>query len=91
MAIGRLWKFFSSTRGMIILVTQVLLVVLFISLYSNYQSSDRCAACHADRSRMTSLGYPQFVMTREQVQKESQRPVRRSRVGAPGHAEAHRS
>jgi len=74
MAIGKLWKFFGSARGMIILVVQLLLVVLFIFFYSNYQSSDRCVACHADKARMAALGYPELAMTREQVQKESHHP-----------------
>jgi len=74
MAIGKLWTFFGSARGMIILVIQLLLVVLFIFFYSNYQSSERCVSCHADKAKMTLLGYPEFVMTREQVQKESHHP-----------------
>jgi hypothetical protein len=74
MAIGKLWNFFGTTRGMIILVVQLLLVVLFIFFYSNYQSSDRCVACHADKARMAALGYPELAMTREQVQKESHHP-----------------
>ena len=74
MAIGRLWKFFGNRAGMTILLIQLVLVLLFVYLYSNYQSSDRCVACHADKARMTSLGYPRFVMTREQVQKESRHP-----------------
>jgi hypothetical protein len=74
MAIGKLWKFFGTTRGMIILVVQLLLVVLFIFFYSNYQSSDRCVACHADKAKMAGLGYPELAMTREQVQKESHHP-----------------
>ena len=74
MAIGKLWKFFGNRTGMAILMIQLVLVLLFIFFYSNYQSSDRCVACHADKERMTKLGYPQFVMTREQVQKESRHP-----------------
>jgi len=74
MAIGNLWKFFGNRTGMAILMVQLVLVLLFIYFYSNYQSSDRCVVCHADKERMTKLGYPQFVMTREQVQKESRHP-----------------
>ncbi len=74
MAIGKLWKFFGSRTGMAILVVQLVLVLLFIYFYSNYHSSDRCVSCHADKARMTKLGYPEFVMTREQVQKESRHP-----------------
>ena len=74
MAIGKLWRFFGNRTGMAILAIQVVIVLLFLYFYSNYQSSDRCVACHADKARMTRLGYPQFVMTREQVQKESRHP-----------------
>ncbi len=103
MAIGKLWKFFGSKRGMSILFIQLALVLLFIYFYSGYQSSDKCVQCHSNKDRMAALGYPEFVMTREQVQKESrhpntecrdchlgQRPVRQSRHGAQGHAEAYR-
>jgi hypothetical protein len=74
MAIGKLWKFFGSRTGMAILLAQLCLVVLFLYFYSNYQSSDRCVACHADKARMTSFGYPELSMTRAQVQKESRHP-----------------
>ncbi len=59
---------------MAILIGQCALVLLFISLYTGYQSSDRCVSCHADKARMTKLGYPELAMTREQVQKESRHP-----------------
>ena len=74
MAIGKLWKFFGNRAGMAILAAQLVVVVLFIYFYSNYHSSARCVACHADKTRMIKLGYPELVMTREQVQKESRHP-----------------
>lgn len=74
MAIGRLWTFFGKRTGMAVLLAQLLLVLLFIYFYSGYQSSDKCVSCHADKARMKALGYPQFAMTREQVQKESRHP-----------------
>ena len=74
MAIGRLWKFFGSGMGMAVLVLQLMLVLVFIFYYTGYQSSDKCMQCHADGAKMSGLGYPQFVMTREQVQKESRHP-----------------
>jgi hypothetical protein len=74
MAIGKLWKFFGNRTGMAILLIQLALVLLFLYFYTNYQSSDRCVSCHADKATMTALGYPEFVMTREQVQKESRHP-----------------
>jgi hypothetical protein len=74
MAIGKLWRFFGNRTGMAILVAQLGIVLLFIYFYSNYHSSDRCVSCHADKTRMAKLGYPELVMTREQVQKESRHP-----------------
>ncbi|HUJ18089.1 MAG TPA: hypothetical protein VL197_08850 [Nitrospirota bacterium] len=74
MTIGRLGNLFGTRRGMSLLFVQLLLVLVFSYFYRGYQSSDRCVQCHADKGRMASLGYPQFVMTREQVQKESRHP-----------------
>jgi hypothetical protein len=74
MALGKLWKWFGTRQGMAILVAQLALVLLFLFFYSGYHSSDRCVSCHADQNKMTTLGYPQFVMTREQVQKEARHP-----------------
>ena len=74
MAVDKLWKTFASRTGMAIIVVQLLLVVSFLYFSSSYQSSDKCVACHADKARMAGLGYPEFAMTREQVQKESRHP-----------------
>ena len=74
MAIGKLWKFFGNRKGMAVLLAQLILVLVFAYFYSGYQSSDKCVACHADKAKMTVLGYPQFIMTREQVQKEARHP-----------------
>ncbi len=74
MAIGKLWRWFGNRRGMAILITQILLVIVFAYFYTGYQSSDQCVKCHADKERMTKLGYPQFTMTAEQVQKEARHP-----------------
>ncbi len=74
MALGKLWKFFGTRFGMTVLLAQLALVLLFIYFYTGYQSSDKCVKCHADKARMTGLGYPELAMTREQVQKESRHP-----------------
>jgi len=74
MAVNKLWKFFGSKKGMTVLVAQLVTVLLFIFLYSGYQSSSRCVACHADKAKMAMLGHPLLAMTREQVQKESRHP-----------------
>jgi hypothetical protein len=74
MAIGKLWNFFGTPKGMMLLAGQLVLVLAFAFLYTGYHSSDKCVQCHSDQGTMTGLGYPQFVMTREQVQKESRHP-----------------
>jgi len=74
MAIGKLWKWFGNGLGMTVLLIQLALVILFSYIYAGYQSSDRCVSCHADKAKMTALGAPQFIMTREQVQKEARHP-----------------
>jgi hypothetical protein len=74
MAIGKLWNFFGARTGMAVLLAQLALVLVFAYCYSGYQSSDKCTACHADKARMAKLGYPEFTMTREQVQKEARHP-----------------
>jgi hypothetical protein len=74
MALGKLWNRFGSRTGMAILLVQLILVLVCAYFYTGYESSDKCTACHADKKRMNALGYPQFAMTREQVQKESRHP-----------------
>lgn len=74
MAIGKLSRFFGSRTGMAILLVQFALILVFIFFYTGYQSSGKCVNCHADAKRMTAFGYPQFVMTVEQVRKESRHP-----------------
>ncbi|OGW42119.1 MAG: hypothetical protein A2010_19255 [Nitrospirae bacterium GWD2_57_9] len=74
MAIGKLSNLFGTKRGMAIIVAQLSLVLLFAFFYTGYRSSGRCVQCHSDTARMTALGYPQFVLTREQAQKEARHP-----------------
>ena len=74
MAIGKLWTFFGNKTGMAILLVQLVLMLVFAFFYVGYQSSDKCVACHADKTKMLALGYPEFTMTREQVQKEARHP-----------------
>lgn len=74
MPIGKLWHFFGTRRGVIILIVQLIVALAFLAAYSRYTSSDRCVSCHADKARMEKYGYPELAMTREQVQKESRHP-----------------
>lgn len=71
---GNSSSFFHKNR---IIPALLLLSVLVFCLagYDAYmRTSEGCLYCHADKSRMEKLGYPQFYMTQEQVEKESRHP-----------------
>lgn len=63
-----------NKKTIIFLLLQFVLIVSFLG-YRNYKDTDvGCVSCHGDKERMRSLGYPQFYMTREMVEKESNHP-----------------
>ncbi|MFN3479070.1 MAG: hypothetical protein ACK415_01685 [Thermodesulfovibrionales bacterium] len=69
-SLGRISDFINRKTAFFLLL-QLVLIVSFLG-YRNYKDSDiGCVACHANKERMQSLGYPQFYMTRETVEKES--------------------
>lgn len=48
------------------------LLILFIVSYDSWtRLGDECLNCHADKDRMESLGYPQFVVTKDDVIKQT--------------------
>jgi hypothetical protein len=50
-------------------------MVVSVLGYSVYKdSSEQCVACHGNREKLNSLGYPQFFVTQEMVEKESNHP-----------------
>lgn len=69
-SVGRISDFINR-KTVFFLLLQFVLIVSFLG-YRNYKDSDiGCVACHANKERMQSLGYPQFYMTRETVERES--------------------
>lgn len=63
-----------NKKTVTLLVLQFVLIISFLG-YKSYNDTDKgCVACHADKKRMQSLGYPQFYMTREMVEKQSNHP-----------------
>lgn len=72
-SLGKISDFLNG-KAVFFLLLQFVLIVSFLG-YRNYKDSDiGCVACHANKERMQSLGYPQFYMTRETVEKESNHP-----------------
>lgn len=65
---------FINKKTVFFLFFQFVLIVSFLG-YRNYKDSDvGCVACHANKERMQSLGYPQFYITKEMVERESNHP-----------------
>lgn len=63
-----------NKKTVILLLLQFILIIFFLG-YRYYNDTDAgCVACHANKDKMQSLGYPQFYMTREMVERESNHP-----------------
>ncbi|MFN3395554.1 MAG: hypothetical protein ACK4Z9_02005 [Thermodesulfovibrionales bacterium] len=72
-SLGKISDFINRKTAFFLLL-QFVLIVSFLG-YRNYKDSDiGCVSCHANKERMQSLGYPQFYMTREMVERESNHP-----------------
>lgn len=63
-----------NKKVLVLLLLQFVLITSFLG-YRNYKDTDAgCVACHGNKGKMQSLGYPQFYMTREMVERESNHP-----------------
>ncbi len=56
------------------LFMQFVLIISFLGYRSYGDSSAECVACHGNKEKLKSLGYPQFFITQEMVEKESGHP-----------------
>ncbi|MGD1076102.1 MAG: hypothetical protein ABR903_08525, partial [Thermodesulfovibrionales bacterium] len=63
-----------STKTIFFLGLQCILAVLFFGYRSYEDSSAECIACHGNKEKLQSLGYPQFYVTQAMVEKESNHP-----------------
>ncbi len=63
-----------NTKIVIILLAQFILVVTFLGYRSWSDSSVECISCHGNKEKLLKLGYPQFYVTQEMVEKESNHP-----------------
>ncbi len=63
-----------NKKILFILLLQFVLIIFFLG-YRYYEDTDAgCIECHGNKEKMQSLGYPQFYMTREMVEKENRHP-----------------
>lgn len=63
-----------NRKTVFLLLLQIILVLSFLGYRSYKDSSAECLACHGDLEKLRSLGYPQFYVTQEMVEKESNHP-----------------
>ncbi|MGD0884985.1 MAG: hypothetical protein ABSA46_08970 [Thermodesulfovibrionales bacterium] len=61
-------------KTVLFLVLQFVLAILFFGYRAYKDSSAECIACHGNREKLQSLGYPQFYVTQGMVEKESNHP-----------------
>jgi len=84
-------SFLIRKQWMLVLLAAQFLAAVGLASYIYYErSSSGCINCHADKARMTRLGFPQLAVTQEQVERESKhRGVKcRECHGGDGRADA---
>lgn len=73
MKVGTISEYINK-KTIIIFAIQFLLVITVLGYRAWRDTSVECIRCHADKEKMTKLGYPQFYVTQETVEKESKHP-----------------
>lgn len=73
MGIGKISDYINK-KTVTIFTVQFLLIITILGYNAWKDTSAECIKCHSDREKMAELGYPQFYMTREMVEKESKHP-----------------
>ncbi len=63
-----------NIKTAIIFTIQFVLIVTILGYNSWKDRGDECLKCHSDLQKMTKLGYPQFHVTQEMIEKESKHP-----------------
>lgn len=71
--IGTISNYINKTT-VLLLLAQFVLIISFLGYRSHKDSSAECVSCHGNKERLRSLGYPQFFVTQEMVEKESNHP-----------------
>ncbi|MBI4684639.1 MAG: hypothetical protein HY755_05530 [Nitrospirae bacterium] len=60
-----------NKKIVIILFVQFIVLISFLGYLSWQDSNKECVACHSNKKKLKSLGYPQFYVTQEMAGKES--------------------
>ncbi len=70
MGLGRI-RDYTNPKTVTLFFLQFIFIVGFLAYRYYMDSSETCIGCHGNKEKMEELGYPQFYMTEEQVQKET--------------------
>lgn len=73
MKIGTISDYINK-KTVTIFVIQFLLIITILGYRAWKDTSVECVRCHSDKEKMFKLGYPQFYITQEMVEKESKHP-----------------
>ncbi|MCX8069789.1 MAG: hypothetical protein N2738_04735, partial [Thermodesulfovibrionales bacterium] len=60
-----------NIKFIILFFLQFFLLISFVSYDTYKRLGDECLNCHSDIDKMNSLGYPQFIVTKEDLLKQS--------------------
>lgn len=72
--IGFFGRLLGHPLGLTLFFAQFVLLALFLARGADRRSNEGCLFCHEDRARMEEMGYPQFTVTAEEVERESRMP-----------------
>ncbi len=73
MKIGTISEYINK-KTVVIFAVQFLLILTILGYKAWKDTSVECIRCHSDKEKMAKLGYPQFYLTNEMVEKESKHP-----------------
>ena len=72
--IGSLSGLLRKPALLVVFFLQAVALVVIAADYHGRDTSDGCMYCHADKAKMAASGYPQFYITRAEVERESKMP-----------------
>ncbi len=73
MKIGTISEYINK-KTVALFIIQFLFVTTVLGYRAWMDSSEECINCHSDKEKMSKLGYPQFYMTKEMVERETKHP-----------------
>lgn len=63
-----------NLKTVTIFILQFIIIIGVLGYRAWYERGEECLKCHSDLQKMTRLGYPQFYVTQEMIEKEAKHP-----------------